>query len=145
MMGRLLRFIHKRFKSEKKKMTGDEIQKFAFKVAAQLPKTELDYPFGEDISVYKVMDKMFLLSSSLQGNKIINLKVQPDHGEMLRDMYASIRTGYHMNKRHWISIYESEQITPELIKDLVQSSYELVVNKLTKAQKQVLAIHRQIK
>lgn len=126
-------------------MTGDEIQKFAFEVAAQLPKTDLDYPFGEDISVYKVMDKMFLLSSSLQGDKIINLKVQPDHGEMLRDTYPSIRVGYHMNKKHWISVYAGDLITPELIKDLVQNSYELVVNKLTKAQKQVLDIHRQIK
>ncbi|WP_089605732.1 MmcQ/YjbR family DNA-binding protein [Acinetobacter piscicola] len=126
-------------------MTGDEIEKLAITIALKMPKAELDYPFGEDIKVIKVMDKMFMLSSSLQGNKIVNLKVQPDDGEMLRDAYPSIRAGYHMNKRHWITVYAGELITPELIEDLVQSSYELVVDKLTKAQKQVLEIHRQIK
>ena len=64
---------------------------------------------------------------------------------MLRDMYDSIHSGYHMNKRHWISVYEGEQITEELIEDLVQNSYELVIKTLTKAQKQFLAIQSQIK
>lgn len=125
-------------------MTGNDIQEFALKIAAQLPKAELDYPFGEDIHVYKIMGKVFMLVFDLNGKEMVNLKVQPEHGEMLRDVYESIHTGYHMNKRHWISIYEGEQITEELIEDLVQNSYALVVKTLTKAQKQVLAIHSQV-
>lgn len=125
-------------------MTGNDIQAFALKIAAQLPKAELDYPFGEDIHVYKIMGKVFMLVFDLNGKEMVNLKVQPEHGEMLRDVYESIHTGYHMNKRHWISIYEGEQITEELIQDLVETSYELVVKTLTKAQKQVLAIHSQV-
>ncbi|AYO55567.1 MmcQ/YjbR family DNA-binding protein [Acinetobacter wuhouensis] len=125
-------------------MTGNDIQAFALKIAAQLPKAELDYPFGEDIHVYKIMGKVFMLVFDLNGKEMVNLKVQPEHGEMLRDVYESIHTGYHMNKRHWISIYEGEQITEELIEDLVQNSYTLVVKTLTKAQKQVLAIHSQV-
>ncbi|AXQ23465.1 MmcQ/YjbR family DNA-binding protein [Acinetobacter wuhouensis] len=125
-------------------MTGNDIQAFALKIAAQLAKAELDYPFGEDIHVYKIMGKVFMLVFDLNGKEMVNLKVQPEHGEMLRDVYESIHTGYHMNKRHWISIYEGEQITEELIEDLVQNSYALVVKTLTKAQKQVLAIHSQV-
>ena len=125
-------------------MTGNEIQNHALAIAAQLPKAELSYPFGEDISVYKVMNKVFLLTSKLQGKAFVNLKVAPEHGEMLRDVYESIHTGYHMNKRHWISIYAGEQITEELLEDLVQNSYELVVKTFTKVQKQQLAILSQI-
>lgn len=125
-------------------MTENEIQTCAMNIAAQLPLAELSYPFGEEIHVHKVMGKVFMLVFALHGKKMVNFKVQPEQGEMLRDIYASIQTGYHMNKRHWISVYESEQITDELIEDLVTSSYELVVKTLTKAQKQVLAIHSQI-
>ncbi|OTG67333.1 MmcQ/YjbR family DNA-binding protein [Acinetobacter silvestris] len=121
-------------------MTADEIQKLASEVAKKLPLTEVSYPFGDDIPVFKVMDKMFMLSSSLQGKKFINLKCEPQHSEMLRDIYESIHTGYHMNKRHWISIYEGDQINQDLLTDLVQSSYELVTQKLTKAQKNTLKI-----
>ena len=46
-----------------------------------------------------------------------------------------------MNKHHWISIYEGEQINEELLEDLVHISYELVTQKLTKVQKNILAIH----
>jgi len=120
-------------------MTGEEIRTLAFKIASHLPKSELDYPFGEDVPVFKVMGKMFMLGSELHGKKLINLKVEPDHGEMLRDLYPSIQVGYHMNKRHWISVYEGEQISAALIQDLVVSK------SLTKAQKQVLAVYQHIK
>lgn len=125
-------------------MTGNDIQHHALRFAATLTQAELSYPFGEDIPVFKVLNKMFLLTSTQQDQPFINLKVQPEHGDMLRDIYPSIHTGYHMNKRHWISIYAGEQITIELIKDLVETSYELVVKTLTKAQKQQLQIHSSI-
>ena len=125
-------------------MTGNDIQHYALRFAATLTQAELSYPFGEDIPVFKVLNKMFLLTSTQQAQPFINLKVQPEHGDMLRDIYPSIHTGYHMNKRHWISIYAGEQITIELIKDLVETSYELVVKTLIKAQKQQLQIHSSI-
>ncbi|OTG84701.1 MmcQ/YjbR family DNA-binding protein [Acinetobacter sp. ANC 4648] len=122
-------------------MTGDEIQRVASAIATKLPKAELSYPFGDGIPVFKVMDKMFMLSSEIHGKKFINLKCEPQHAEMLRDIYDSIHTGYHMDKRHWISIYDGDQINQELLTDLVQSSYELVTQKLTKAQKNILKMH----
>ena len=52
-------------------MTGNDIQAFALKIAAQLPKAELDYPFGEDIHVYKIMGKVFMLVFDLNGKESI--------------------------------------------------------------------------
>lgn len=125
-------------------MTGNDIQHHALRFAATLTQAELSYPFGEDIPVFKVTNKIFLLTSALQGQPFVNLKVQPEHGDMLRDIYPSIHTGYHMNKRHWISVYGGEEISEELLEDLITASYELVVKTLTKAQKQALKIHSSI-
>ncbi|RGD88804.1 MmcQ/YjbR family DNA-binding protein [Acinetobacter sp. SWAC57] len=111
----------------------------AAKAALVLPEVACTQPFGEGCDVYKVMDKMFLLNSSLKGVALSNLKVTPDHGAMLRDIYPYIHTGWHMNKKHWISIYEDEDLDSDLVIDLVQSSYELVVSKLNKRQKQRIA------
>ncbi len=122
-------------------MTGDEIQKVAAEAALKLPLAELSYPFGDDINAFKIMDKIFMLSFEHQGRKLVNLKINPDESEMLRDTYSSIRVGYHMNKKHWISVYAGEQITPDLVQDLVEASYYLITAKLTKKQKQALAIH----
>ena len=112
--------------------------------ANQLTASECSQPFMPECDVYKVMDKIYLMTFTLNGIRIINLKVDPTHGEMLCDIYPFIRTGYHMNKRHWISVYEGEQISKELLEDLISTSYELVVKTLTKVQKQALEIHSSI-
>ena len=112
--------------------------------ANQLTASECSQPFMPECDVYKVMDKIYLMTFTLNGIPIMNLKVDPTHGEMLRDIYPFIRTGYHMNKRHWISVYEGEQISKELLEDLISTSYELVVKTLTKVQKQALEIHSSI-
>ena len=83
----------------------------------------LRYFFKLKVSTHpKVMDKMFLLNSSLSGAALSNLKVTPDHGAMLRDIYPYIHAGWHMNKKRWISIYEDEDLDPDLVIDLVHSS-----------------------
>ena len=89
-------------------------------------------------SIYRVQE-IFLLNSSLSGAALSNLKVTPDHGAMLRDIYPYIHAGWHMNKKHWISIYEDENVDSDLVIDLVHSSYELVVSKLNKLQRQRIA------
>nr|WP_174507440.1 MmcQ/YjbR family DNA-binding protein [Acinetobacter sp. Marseille-Q1620] len=125
-------------------MNGEQIQQLAKSIAAKLPASELCTPFGSGTDVYKVMDKMFLLSTEVYGQKLLNLKVDPHRSEMLRDFYPSITSGYHMNKRHWISIYAGEDIHPDLIKDLVYDSYHLVASKLNKKQQNVLKIIAQL-
>lgn len=107
----------------------------AAQAALKLPEFTVTQPFGEDCDVFKVMDKVLMLQLYLQGKAVINLKVEPDHGVMLRDIYPYIRTGWHMNKQHWISVYEDEELDGSLVEDLVLNSYELVVSKLNKWQR----------
>lgn len=107
----------------------------AAKTALALPEVTKTQPFGDGCDVFKVMDKVFMLSFHLQGTAAINLKVMPDHGAMLRDIYPYIRAGWHMNKQHWISVYADDALDPDLVQDLVLNSYELVVSKLKKAER----------
>lgn len=116
-------------------MDGLEIQKIALKVALALPETSLSHPFGDGCDVVKIMDKVFLLSTQYQQQPLVNLKCDPIYAEELKALYPSIRAGYHMNKKHWISVYAGENIDALLIEDLVKDSYQLVVSKLKKAEK----------
>ncbi|MDM1243220.1 MmcQ/YjbR family DNA-binding protein [Acinetobacter indicus] len=112
----------------------------AAKVATTLPEVTVTQPFGEGCDVFKVQDKVFMLQFHLHGQAAINLKVAPDHGAMLRDIYPYIRSGWHMNKQHWISVYEDEELDEALIEDLVLNSYTLVVSKLKKLDRQRIAL-----
>ena len=114
----------------------------ASSTALKLPEVTVTQPFGEGFDVFKVIDKVFILAFHLQGKAAINLKVEPDHGAMLRDIYPYIHTGWHMNKQHWISVYEDEDLDESLIKDLVLNSYELVVAKLKKVERQKISLLR---
>ena len=110
----------------------------AAKAALALPEVTCSQPFGEGCDVYKVMDKMFLLNSSLSGAALSNLKVTPDHGAMLRDIYPYIHAGWHMNKKHWISVYFDKDVPDKMIKDLVKQSYEIVVSSLARREKEII-------
>mgnify|MGYP001228385627 CR=1 FL=1 len=112
--------------------------------ALKLPEVTVTQPFGDGCDVYKVMDKVFMLSFHLESKAAINLKVLPDNGSMLRDIYPFIRAGWHMNKQHWVTVYEDKDLDIELVKDLVLNSYELVVSKLNKAQRQRIAFLRKM-
>ncbi len=114
----------------------------ASSIAFKLPEVTVTQPFGEGCDVFKVLNKVFMLSFHLEGKAAINLKVEPDHGAMLRDIYSYIHTGWHMNKQHWISVYANEDLDEALIKDLVLNSYELVVAKLKKVERQRISLLR---
>jgi len=111
------------------------LHQISAKIAISLPEVTVTQPFGEGCDVFKVLDKVFMLQFYLQGKAVINLKVAPDHAAMLRDSYSYIHAGWHMNKRHWISVYEDNELDESLVEDLVQNSYELVILKLKKAEK----------
>ncbi|CAB1217270.1 MmcQ/YjbR family DNA-binding protein [Acinetobacter bouvetii] len=107
----------------------------ARQTALQFPEVTVSQPFGNGCDVFKVMDKVFMLSFHLEGKAAINLKVIPDDGTMLRDIYPYIRAGWHMNKQHWVTVYEDENLDESLVQDLVQNSYDLVVEKLKKVER----------
>ncbi|TCB65274.1 hypothetical protein E0H88_14140 [Acinetobacter sp. ANC 4216] len=120
------------------------LHNLASQTALKLPEVTITQPFGDGCDVFKVMDKVFMLSFHLKGQAAINLKVIPDDGAMLRDIYPYIRAGWHMNKQHWVTVYEDKDLDIELVKDLVLNSYELVVSKLNKAQRQRIAFLRKM-
>ena len=98
-----------------------------------------EFPFDKDTLVFKVMGKMFALSSLKkweQGEGAVNLKCNPEKSIELREEYEGIYAGYHMSKKHWntISLYNSD-VTDTLITELINHSYDLVVNGLTKKAK----------
>ncbi|AJR06190.1 hypothetical protein H744_1c1165 [Photobacterium gaetbulicola Gung47] len=107
-----------------------------------LPEAELDYPFGTDVMVFKVLGKMFALIIVNDGIVDINLKGAPADNEALASMFTAIRPGYHMNKKHWITVSVTEEIEDGMLKGLIDRSYDLVVAKLKKADRERLAIHR---
>lgn len=80
---------------------------------------------------------MFALTDVAEFTSV-NLKVQPEQGELIREEYAGVQPGYHMNKRHWITVSMDGTIPDRVIRQWIDNSYQLVVNKLTKSQKQTL-------
>tara|TARA_Y100001956_G_C4116340_1_gene185089 strand:+ start:1636 stop:2010 length:375 start_codon:yes stop_codon:yes gene_type:complete len=99
---------------------------------------ESGYPFGPDALVFKVKGKMFAILSMREGREYVTLKVKPEDGEVLTSQFSDITPGYHTNKRHWVTVYYPGDVEDGLIHDLCERSYELVVSKLPKAQRQLL-------
>ena len=94
--------------------------------------TTESFPFDENTLVFKVAGKMFALMSLTREPLQINLKCDPDRSILLReDNPDGIIPGYHMNKKHWNTLI-LENVDGQLLQDLVNHSYELVVDSLTK-------------
>jgi len=97
-----------------------------------------DYPFDEEVRVYRIANKMFALTSHTKPLKI-NLKCDPIYSLELRDIYSSITPGYHMNKKHWNTIVlEDSDVDEQTIKELITHSYELVFKSLSKKLRESL-------
>lgn len=92
-----------------------------------MPNARLDYPFGKDVAVYKIDDKMFALIEEKSDPVRISLKCDPLLAQTLRERYESVMPGYHLNKKHWNTIILSGQLTWDEIQDLIRHSYNLVV------------------
>ncbi len=91
-----------------------------------MPNARLDYPFGEEVAVYKVKDKMFALIPEGKEPIRISLKCDPVLAKVLRDKYETVLEGYHLNKKHWNTIILTGQLPWEEIQVLIQHSYDLV-------------------
>lgn len=118
-------------------MDGDTVVRRAVARAQELPGSQLEYPFGADWDVHKVRGKVFLLTTAVTGEPIATLKARPEDSVALRRAVAAITPGYHMNKRHWITLRGGADLDPELVDDLVTESYLLVVEKLPRHERPV--------
>jgi predicted DNA-binding protein (MmcQ/YjbR family) len=92
-------------------------------------------PFGPRFEVFKVLDKVFMMSTTLRDEPVITLKCEPETGLALRQQHSSITAGYHMNKRHWITLAPGPGVTRELVGELVVNAYLLVVDGFTAQQR----------
>jgi len=84
--------------------------------------------------VAKVGGKMFALVISEDPMRL-NLKCLPELAEVLRDLYPAVLPGYHMNKRHWNTVVLDGSLSGADIRDMIDESYKLVVEKLPKGKK----------
>lgn len=91
-----------------------------------LPNATLDYPFGEEVAVYKVGDKMFALINESKQPVRLSLKCDPLLAQKLREDYESVLPGYHLNKKHWNTLILTGQLPWEQVQDLIRHSYQLV-------------------
>lgn len=103
-------------------MTHKQVERYIL----SMPGAKLDYPFGEDVAVYKAKDKMFALIQEKKSPLQISLKCDPLLAETLRQKYESVLPGYHLNKKHWNTIILSGQLEWPEIQDLIRHSYALV-------------------
>ena len=107
------------------------------------PQTREDFPFGDDISVFKVKNKMFatLALGQDKTHYWMNLKCDPDEALALRDIFPAVIPGYHMNKRLWNTIILDGSIPKGEIERMIDNSFKLVVSKMTKKDQRSINIH----
>ncbi|MET8175805.1 MmcQ/YjbR family DNA-binding protein [Streptomyces clavifer] len=118
-------------------MNGTTLHKTAADCAEELPGARLVHPFGDDWEVFKVRGKVFMLMTEVPGRPVVILKADPGEAHALREQYSHITPGYHMNKKHWITLEGGDGVDGELVDELVTDSYRLVVARLPKAEQPV--------
>lgn len=87
------------------------------------------FPFDETTLVFKVYGKMFALTD-LVDEFSINLKCDPEKAIALREQFPAVNPGYHMSKKHWNTIAVDGSMNDQLLYELIDHSYDLVVKSL---------------
>lgn len=117
--------------------TDEALQEQAAMRASQLPEAELTHQATGDWKVWKVGGKVFMLQTSMPGEPVVILKPDPNEADLLRRAHESITHGYHMNKKHWITLRPGGKLPDQLIDELVTESYLLVVKGLPDSKRPV--------
>ncbi len=99
---------------------------------------EETFPFDEVTLVFKVMGKMFALTGLDNETFEVNLKCDPEYAVELREEFEDIRAGWHMSKKHWNTVRFECELDHKLICKLIDHSYDLVVQGLKKADREML-------
>lgn len=102
-----------------------------------MPYATEDMPFGQDFLVFRLAGKIFVLTNLNDTPPFVNLKCDPTYAEELREKYPQITTGYHMNKKHWNTIF-IENFPEKILQNLIKHSYDEVLKKLSKKDKMAL-------
>lgn len=103
-----------------------------------MPESVETFPFGPQAAVFKVRNKMFALLGVEGDAANMNLKCDPDHANALRDLFAAVNPGYHMNKKHWNTVTLDGSIPQPEIEAMIDDSFWLVVAGLKKADRDAM-------
>jgi predicted DNA-binding protein (MmcQ/YjbR family) len=93
---------------------------------------EETYPFSPGVSVFKVRGKIFAIARLDAEPVDISLKCEPELAQQLRVDWEAITPGYHLDKRHWNTVVMNGSVPEQLVRDMVEDSYDLVVSALPK-------------
>lgn len=96
------------------------------------------FPFDQETLVFKVMGKLFLLTGINSHPVEFNVKCDPEKAIELREKYACVQPGYHMNKKHWNTIVCDGSVSTKQLNQWIDDSYTLVVSGLSKKEKETL-------
>ena len=114
------------------------------KVCLSFPGAYEDYPFGPETAVFKVsaggsqnQGKVFALSS-MSPDGYLNLKCEPGLAAQLRAAHPEITGAWHMNKTHWNGVRLDGELPDDMVRDMVEDSYDLVVAGLGRKQQEQL-------
>jgi predicted DNA-binding protein (MmcQ/YjbR family) len=94
------------------------------------------HPFGPQNTVYKVAGKIFAITGD--DPLRVSLKCEPELAEQLRAAYPAVGPGYHLNKRHWNTVTLDGSIEDELLRNMIEDSYDLIVASLSEAKRREL-------
>ena len=103
------------------------------------PGTTTDLPFGPEVRVFRVLGKIFAFASPGEAPARVSLKCDPEWSFVLRETYAAVTPGYHLNKTWWNTIVLDGSVPDHELVALLERSYALVVAKLKKAEREQLA------
>ena len=104
------------------------------------PESVEDFQFGPNVYAYKIRDKMFATLAEDEDVARVNLKCDPDEALFLRDTFAAVVPGYHMNKTHWNTVILDGSIPRGEIERMIDRSYALVVKGLKNAERVALEV-----
>lgn len=105
-------------------MTPDQLRSWCL----EMPGAVEAFPFRPSVSVFRVGEggKIFAISTLGSEPLAVSVKCDPDIAHSLRDSHESVTPGYHLNKRHWITIEIGGDLADERVKALIEDSYDLV-------------------
>ena len=107
-------------------------------VCLGLSGTAETFPFNAETSVFKVGGKIFAITALDAAPLSVSLKCEPDLAVRLRDTHPEITPGWHLNKRHWNTVFLDGSLPDGLVDEMIEDSYDLIVAKLPRAQQLLL-------
>lgn len=114
-------------------MDAEQIREYCLSKAAV---TE-EFPFDDETLVFKVMGRIFALVA-LEGDLWVNLKCEPARALELRERFPAVTPGYHMNKKHWNTVYVDGSMSRDELTGLIDHSYDMVVAGLSRKLREQL-------